>query len=166
MRDYQKLRCQVSSEEILKLRQEAVAKLQSIYGDADMVIADALRFISGLLKDVLKKPCGNLSLSDKIDKIIVNRWLGIPIFGVDVLGLPVCVYFIRSVYGLIDAFFGWLAAMPLISAQTGWVRWLPMVSSAVSVRCWSCSADIPALIAISILEDSVTWRVPPLLWTD
>jgi ferrous iron transport protein B len=149
----------VSSEEILKLRQESVAKLQSIYGgDADMVIADArYGFISGLLKDVLKKPpVERLSLSDKIDKIIVNRWLGIPIF----LGLMYLVFqfvFTLSVPFMdwIDAFFGWLAGYAA-NISPDWLG--SLVADGIIGGVGSVLVFVPPIfllfIAISILEDS------------
>ena len=149
----------MSSEEILKLRQEAVAKLQSIYGgDADMVIADArYGFISGLLKDVLKKPpVERLSLSDKIDKIIVNRWLGIPIF----LGLMYLVFqfvFTLSVPFMdwIDAFFGWLAGYAA-NISPDWLG--SLVADGIIGGVGSVLVFVPPIfllfIAISILEDS------------
>lgn len=149
----------MSSEEILKLRQEAVAKLQSIYGgDADMVIADArYGFISGLLKDVLKKPpVERLSLSDKIDKIIVNRWLGIPIF----LGLMYLVFqfvFTLSIPFMdwIDAFFGWLAGYAA-NISPDWLG--SLVADGIIGGVGSVLVFVPPIfllfIAISILEDS------------
>ena len=149
----------MSSEEILKLRREAVAKLQSIYGgDADMVIADArYGFISGLLKDVLKKPpVERLSLSDKIDKIIVNRWLGIPIF----LGLMYLVFqfvFTLSVPFMdwIDAFFGWLAGYAA-NISPDWLG--SLVADGIIGGVGSVLVFVPPIfllfIAISILEDS------------
>ncbi len=102
-------------QEILQANEQSLAHLRSIYGDeAETVIADArYGFISGLLKDVLKKPpIERLTLSDKIDKVVVNRWLGIPIF------LAMMYEMFQFVFTLsvpfmdwIDAGFGWLAEM-------------------------------------------------------
>ena len=39
------------------------------------------QYIHGVVQSVLKKPANKVeSLSDKIDKVVTNRWLGIPIF--------------------------------------------------------------------------------------
>ncbi|HDL86490.1 MAG TPA: ferrous iron transporter B, partial [Candidatus Acetothermia bacterium] len=73
----------LTNEEILRAKDRALAHLRSIYGDdAETIIADRrYGFISGVLKDVVKKPAiERLAWSDKIDRVIVNRWLGIPIF--------------------------------------------------------------------------------------
>ena len=73
----------MTNEEILRVKDRALDHLRSIYGDdAETIIADRrYGFISGVLKDVVKKPpIERLAWSDKIDRVIVNRWLGIPIF--------------------------------------------------------------------------------------
>jgi ferrous iron transport protein B len=149
----------VASEYILKLHREAAAKMQSVYGsDADMVIADArYGFISGLLKDVLKKPpVERVSLSDKIDKIIVNRWLGIPIF----LGLMYLVFqfvFTLSVPFMdwIDAFFGWLGGYAA-NISPDWLG--SLIADGIIGGVGSVLVFVPPIfllfIAISILEDS------------
>ncbi|MDD4873946.1 MAG: ferrous iron transporter B, partial [Dehalococcoidales bacterium] len=69
-------------DDIIKAKEDSIAHLQSIYSDdAESIIADArYGFISGLLKDVLKKPpVERLTISDNIDKVLVNRWLGMPV---------------------------------------------------------------------------------------
>jgi ferrous iron transport protein B len=149
----------VAGEDVLKLQQEAVAKLKSVYGsDADMVIADArYGFISGLLKDVLKKPpVERVSLSDKIDKIVVNRWLGIPIF----LGLMYLVFqFVFTVatpfMDWIDAFFGWLAGYAA-NINPDWLG--SLIADGIIGGVGSVLIFVPNIfllfIAISLLEDS------------
>ena len=75
----------MDSGEVLKAKDRSLAHLRSVYGDeAETVIADArYGFISGLMKDVLKKPAiERPRLSARIDKMVLNRWLGIPIFAV------------------------------------------------------------------------------------
>ncbi len=37
-------------------------------------------YIAGIINKVRKKPEGKVSVSDKIDRIVTNRWLGLPIF--------------------------------------------------------------------------------------
>ena len=48
----------MDSEQVLRVKDESLAHLRKIYGDeAETVIADArYGFISGLIKDILKKP--------------------------------------------------------------------------------------------------------------
>ncbi len=69
--------------EILRQAEASMAHLRNIFGDeAETVIADRrYGLISGLAKRVLRKPAvERLTTSDRIDKIVTNRVLGIPIF--------------------------------------------------------------------------------------
>lgn len=77
-------------EKVLEVKNNSLAQLARIHRNAaGIVIADArYGFISGLMKDVLKKPATEkVSISDRIDKIVLNNWLGIPIFAAILFGL-------------------------------------------------------------------------------
>ena len=52
--------------------------------DSESIITNQrYQYIAGLMKKVLqKKNVGGLSVSDRIDKVVTNRWLAIPIFAV------------------------------------------------------------------------------------
>ncbi len=52
--------------------------------DSESIITNQrYQYIAGLMKKVLqRKNLGGLSVSDKIDKVVTNRWLAIPIFAV------------------------------------------------------------------------------------
>ena len=68
---------------LLDQARRSAAHLQDIYGDeVDIVIADRrYGFLSGLVKEIVQRPVEDrLTLSDKIDKIVTHRVLGIPIF--------------------------------------------------------------------------------------
>ena len=68
---------------ILAQALKSVAHLRNVYGDdAETIVADRrYGFISGLIKEVVRRPAvDRLTLSDKIDKVVTNRVLGIPIF--------------------------------------------------------------------------------------
>ena len=112
----------MNSEEILKAKEKSVAHLRGIYGeDAETVNADGrYGFISGLLKDVLKKPAiERLTLSDKLDKVVVNRWLGIPIFLALMYGVFQFTFKLSVPFmDWIDAGFGWLGEQA--SGIGGW----------------------------------------------
>jgi ferrous iron transport protein B len=69
--------------EILAQASKSVAHLQNVYGeDVDTIIADRrYGFISGLTREVVHRTAEErVTLSDKIDKIVTNRVLGLPIF--------------------------------------------------------------------------------------
>ena len=63
--------------------------------DAESIITnERYIYISSLMKECYKKKsAGKLSTSDKIDKIVTNRWLGIPIFA----AVMFLVYYISMV---------------------------------------------------------------------
>lgn len=63
--------------------QKSIDHLREVYGDdVDTVIADRrYGWINGLVKETVKRSTiDRLMISDKIDKIVTNRLLGIPIF--------------------------------------------------------------------------------------
>ncbi len=102
----------MSREEILQAKDRSVAHLRGILGDdAETVIAEErYGFISGLLRDVLKKPpIERITLSDNIDNVVVNRWLGIPLFLALMYGMFQFVFTLSApLMGWIDQFFGWI----------------------------------------------------------
>ncbi|MBN1191066.1 MAG: ferrous iron transport protein B [Dehalococcoidales bacterium] len=144
---------------ILKVREESLSQLKSIYGDdTETVIADArYGFISGLLKDALKKPpVERVSLSDKIDRIVINRWLGIPIFLALMYGVFQFVFTVATPFmDWIDAFFGWLAGFAA-NISPDWLA--SLVADGIIGGLGSVLIFLPNIfllfIAISILEDS------------
>lgn len=147
----------MDSEEILKASEQSLAHLRSIYGDeAETVIADGrYGFISGLLKDVLRKPpIERLTLSDKIDKVVVNRWLGIPLFLAIMFGMFQFVFKLSVPFmDWIDAGFGSLAE--LASGIGGWGG--SLLADGIIGGIGSVLIFIPPIfllfIAIAVLED-------------
>jgi ferrous iron transport protein B len=147
----------LTNEEIIQASEKSLTHLKSIYGDeAETVIADGrYGFISGLLKDVLEKPTiDRVSVSDKIDRVIVNRWLGLPIF-LGIMYLAFQFVFTLSVPFMdwIDAGFGWLGE----EAATigGWGG--SLLADGVVGGVGSVIIFVPPIfllfIAISLLED-------------
>jgi ferrous iron transport protein B len=77
-------------DEVLRARDESLSSLKKACGSAaGIVIADArYAFIGKLLEEVLQKPeKEKVSLSDRIDSVVLNTWLGIPIFAAVLFGL-------------------------------------------------------------------------------
>jgi ferrous iron transport protein B len=69
--------------ELLSETQKSIAHLREIYGDdVDTIIADRrYGWINGLIKEVVQRSkTEQRTLSDKIDKVLTSRILGIPIF--------------------------------------------------------------------------------------
>lgn len=68
---------------LLNQTEASIEHLRGVYGDdVDTIIADRrYGWIHGLMKETVQRPAQDrLSLSDKIDRIVTNRVLGIPIF--------------------------------------------------------------------------------------
>jgi len=146
-------------EQILQAKDESLAHLRRVYGDeAETVIADArYGFISGLIKDVLRKPAiDRITLSDRIDKVVLNRWLGIPIFLAILYGLFQFTFVLSGPFmGWIDKLFGWLAGF----AEGISPSWLSsLIADGIIGGVGSVLVFVPVIfllyIGLSILEDS------------
>lgn len=78
------LKAVAGGERILSQATESIAHLERVYGEdeVDVIIADRrYGFISGLVREAVRRPSeARLTLSDKIDRVVTNRVLGIPIF--------------------------------------------------------------------------------------
>ena len=143
--------------EVLELKEDSLSHLKNIYGDdAEMMIADArYGFISGLLKDALKKPpVERVNISDKIDRVILNRWLGIPIF----LALMYCVFqFVFTVsvpfMDWIDEFFGWLAGYAA-AVQPAWLA--SLLADGIIGGLGSVLIFIPPIFLLYVFNKSMT----------
>lgn len=103
----------MNREEILEAQEKSLAHLRSVYReDAETVIADArYGFISGLIKETLRKPAiERRTISDSIDKVLVNRGLGLFIFLAILFGVFQLTFTVSEpLMGWIDDGFSWLA---------------------------------------------------------
>ncbi len=149
----------MDNTEVLRVKDESLEHLRKVHGDdAETLIADArYGFISGLMKDVLVKPAVEKeTVTDKIDRLILNRWLGIPVF-------------LAILYGVFE--FTFVVSAPLVSWINMGLDWLAGLATGVSPA-WLSSllsegiiggvgavlSFIPVIfllyIALSILEDT------------
>ncbi|MEA3349340.1 MAG: ferrous iron transport protein B [Chloroflexota bacterium] len=74
---------QAHGDRVLSAANQSIAHLREIYGDdVDTVIADRrYGWINGLVRETVRRTAvDRQTLSDKIDKVVTNRVLGIPIF--------------------------------------------------------------------------------------
>ena len=144
---------------------QSQARLQVRYGeDIDLTIADArYSFVHDLTQQVLTRSATNKeSLSDRIDHVIIHKWLGIPIF----LALMYLVFnlvqnvsapYLDYVDGVMSGpLTGWVTAvLQLIHAPT-WL--LSLITGGVIAGVGGVLVFWPGLwimyIALAILEDS------------
>ncbi len=105
------------NSEISQTLQKSRAKLQEQYSDAlEVVLADyRYSFVQSLVKEVLtRKHNQSLTTSDRIDKIVTNRYFGIPFF-------LILIYFIFNLVQNVSApFSDWLDFV-LHGPLTKWV---------------------------------------------
>lgn len=63
------------------IESERAALASRLHEDLDIVIADArYGFIHGLAHDVIRRTATRESVTERIDQVVMNRWLGIPLF--------------------------------------------------------------------------------------
>ena len=72
----------ISPDKLAHVEQDIVAAEKEMDDDAESIITnERYVYIAELLKGIyVKKDAGALSYSDKIDRVVTNRWLGLPIF--------------------------------------------------------------------------------------
>ncbi|PIP13239.1 MAG: ferrous iron transport protein B [bacterium (Candidatus Stahlbacteria) CG23_combo_of_CG06-09_8_20_14_all_34_7] len=93
------------SSEILSQIKKSSHHLQGIFNDTpDAIIADRrYGFISGACSEALQRTCEvHSTISDKIDKVLVNRILGLPIF------LVVMWLIFKFTFKLSEPLMGWI----------------------------------------------------------
>lgn len=146
------------SADIIAARDKSLAHLRTIYGeDVESLIAESrYGYISGLVKEAVRKPpLARLTVSDRIDKVLINRWLGIPIFAAIMYGVFWLTFTLSApVMGWIEAGFGWLAGRA--SGIGGWFG--SFLADGVIGGVGSVLVFVPIIfllfLALSILEDS------------
>lgn len=89
--DDDKIKITLSKDNEEQLRQEREKLERSDDNDIESIVTDErYHYIQKLVKQTVKKGSEKLSVSDKIDRIVTNRVLGIPIF----MAVMVIVYYI------------------------------------------------------------------------
>lgn len=131
--------------------------------DLDIVVADArYGFIHGVARDVMKKTANRQTITDQIDRVVMNRWLGIPFF----LGAMYLVFWGTVAVGgafidFFDILFGTIfvdglgAALEAISTPS----WLvAILAGGIGAGIQTVSTFVPIIFMmffmLSILEDS------------
>ncbi len=149
----------MESNALLKQRETSLEHLKKVHGeDAETLIADArYGFISGLVKEVLKKPdVEKVTVTDRIDRIILNRWLGIPIFFAILFGVFELTFTLSvPLIDLIDSGLSWLGERAAVITPA----WLgSLVADGIIGGVGAVLAFVPVIfllyICLSILEDT------------
>ncbi|MDI3519124.1 MAG: ferrous iron transport protein [Caldanaerobacter sp.] len=141
-------------------------KLEGIFGeDAEVVVADKrYRVISGIVKECVKKrstPEERYTLSDRIDRIVTNKYLGIPIFLVAMWAVFEFTFALGNpLSDWIEMFFDWLGEVTaswLLSIAAPDIL-ISFIRDGIIAGVGSVLVFIPPIFllffAISVLEDS------------
>lgn len=147
---------------------EAVAisneRLRRRYGeDADLAVTDErYQYVHGVVQEVLTTPEHDWSPSDRIDRVVTNRWLGIPIF-------LVLMYFVFSLVQNVSApyldYVDGVISGPLTGwavALLNWVRapawFISLITDGIIAGVGAVLVFLPGLIvmylSLAVLEDS------------
>ncbi|RJX19900.1 MAG: ferrous iron transport protein B [Desulforudis sp.] len=100
--------------DIVKLRDEVAAHIESMTGlDPESLFADRrYGFISGLIKETVTRKStteDRLSISDRIDRVVTNRFLGMPIFFLSMFAVFQFTFALGDpLIGYVEEFFEWL----------------------------------------------------------
>ena len=149
------------SEELIRVAAEQRARLLYEYGKtANEVIAQARRgFIHGALEETLthaKHDSGH-SLADKIDKVLTNRWVGLPVLLLVLYGVFECTFTLggypQEWIGIgVEALAAWLRGMMPVA----W--WSSLLLDGVLMGIGAVLAFLPNIIImfffLSLMEDS------------
>ena len=149
------------SEEKIKAIQ---ARLEKILGEpSDIIIADyRYGFTHGVAKDVVRKRIGKISITERIDKIVLNRVLGIPIFLIAMYAtFWVAISFGGAFIDFFDIFFGtiFVDVFGTLLARMGSPEWLTTIlAGGLGGGVQTVATFIPIIFMmffmLSILEDS------------
>ncbi len=145
---------------------ESLERLRAVYGDdLDVALVDQrYRFVHTIATQAVRRPStAPVTLSDRIDRVVTHRWLGIPIF------LAVMWVVFKLTTDVASPFVDWLdsvlsgpvsrwvvALLALFGADGGWIESL-MVDGVVA-GVGGILAFVPVLLtlyfALAVLEDS------------
>ncbi len=152
------------AEALDKVKPEVDKVQEAFDGDTDIVIADCrYRFVSGIVEKSLVRR-GELSntMTDRIDRVILNRWLGLPIF---LVIMYVMFLFTQNLGGafidFFDIVFGgiFVEGFGELLITIGTPEWLKvLLADAIGGGIQTISTFIPPIfflfLFLAVLEDS------------
>ncbi len=142
----------------------AILKIKDILKDTPDILIAEYRYglISGLTKKAVHKKIDRISISDKIDQFVMNKYLGIPVFFfVMFLVFWVAVTFGSVFIDFFDILFGavFVDGLSVVLDNMGSPEWLKAVlAGGVGAGIQTVSTFIPVIffmfLMLSLLEDS------------
>jgi ferrous iron transport protein B len=140
------------------------SRLQAHFGeDVDIAITDArYQRVHELVQEVVTRPPTTASLSDRIDQVVIHKWLGIPIF----LALMYLVFnLVQNISAPYLDYIDGVVSGPLTGWTTAVLAWLrapvwliSLITDGIIAGVGGVLVFLPGLlvmyIALAILEDS------------
>lgn len=153
---------QTGNTALLGQLQASRQHLASVLGEEpeDVIAERRYGFIAGLVKEVISRPRTleeKLTLSDKIDRVVTNRYLGLPIF-LAAMGAVFQFTFTlgNPLVGYIETFFEWLGGLAAAGISNELLA--SLVVDGLIGGVGSVLVFVPLIfllfLAISLLEDS------------
>lgn len=152
---------QILSESEIK---NEISRIETEVGETtDVIIADSrYRFIQELTASLVQRDETRESASDKIDKVVMNRWLGIPIFlGIIYLTFWMTMNVGGSFIDFFDILFGtvFVDGFGHLLAGIGTPEWLiSILAGGIGAGIQTLATFIPVIfmmfLMLSLLEDS------------
>lgn len=149
-----------NGKEIIDEAEKSRAHLASIYrDDVQNIITDQrYGFITGLIKETVFRPSvSKQTVTDKIDSVLLNRVLGLPVFLLIMLGMFLFVFAVGDYpTRLLGQFFAWLGG--LVEAHSGGTIIGSLISDGLIGGVGGILAFVPNImllfLCIAVLEDS------------
>ena len=153
-------------EEILEITAKSVLKLEKHFGYEveTALIERRYGFLEGVVRECMKKEMAleeRHEISDRIDKVIINRYLGVPIFlGFMYLAFQIVYTLGEPFTNLIDTFFSWLTgAVSGVLDSAGAAPWVSsLIGDGIIGGVGSVVIFFPNIFllyaVIAVLEDS------------
>ena len=149
----------MGKEEVLQAKDKSLSHLRNVYGDeVETIIADGrYGFISSLLKETLKKPAvEQVTLTDRVDRVLLSRIVGIPIFLAILYGIFQFAFTLSEpLMGWINSGFDWLAEQA-VGISPEWLG--SLLGNGVITGVGTVLSFIPPIFllfaAIAVLEDT------------
>lgn len=156
----EKVEKSLNGPKILSDVKEIQNHLMEVFGeDADEALADArYGFIAGLIKESVKKPkIDKITRSEYIDRVVTNKYLGIPIF-LFIMWLTFQITFTLGApfQEIVETFFGWLGEATASILGTSWFS--SLIVDGIIGGVGGVLVFVPIIfllfLMLSILEDS------------
>ena len=151
-----------NAEEVREARMEEEERISGLLGtNLESAIVDAkYAFVQGALKETYeprRDKAPRVTLTDRIDAVVTNKWLAFPIFLLLLYFIFWCTFTIGQ-YPMdwIDAFVGWTGGLVGSLLPAGWIR--DLIVDGIIAGVGSVLVFLPNILIlyffISILEDS------------